>query len=76
MNSFLWYDFEMDAASEKVPRRCPECGLTEAELYTKGLMGCPMCYRVFVREVRLAVEKLHGVAPPAEKSPWVTRRAE
>ena len=67
---------EAESSLAKPERVCPDCGMTETELYTKGLMGCPLCYKVFVREVRMAVEKLHGVAPPEAKNPWPTRRAE
>ena len=66
----------VDATAPRPERVCPDCGLTESELYAEGLMGCPTCYRIFVREVRMAVEKLHGVAPPEEKNPWPTRRAD
>jgi protein-arginine kinase activator protein McsA len=38
-------------------------------------MGCAACYATFVREVRLAIEKLHGVQAAPEKNPWPTRRA-
>ncbi len=61
--------------SDKPERRCPDCGLTEHELYTEGLMGCATCYSTFVREVRMAVEQLHGVQAAPEKNPWPTRRA-
>jgi protein-arginine kinase activator protein McsA len=57
-------------------RVCAECGLTEPQLYAEGLMGCATCYATFVREVRLAVEKLHGVQAAPEKNPWPTRRAD
>ncbi len=57
-------------------RVCAECGLAESQLYTEGLMGCATCYSTFVREVRLAVEKLHGVPAAPEKNPWPTRRAD
>lgn len=71
-----WYYLAMDGATAKPTRVCPECGLDEHSLYTEGLMGCATCYAVYVREVRMAVEKLHGVAAAPEKNPWPTRRAQ
>jgi protein-arginine kinase activator protein McsA len=62
--------------SQMETRTCPECKLTEQQLYNEGLMGCATCYSTFVREVRLAVEKLHGVSAAPEKNPWPTRRAD
>ena len=56
-------------------KRCPVCGLTLALLAAQGRLGCPECYRVFAREVEMAVERLHGVPAPAEPYPWPTRGA-
>lgn len=56
-------------------KTCPVCGLTLSELSARGRLGCPECYRVFAREVEMAVERLHGVPAPAEPNPWPTRGA-
>jgi len=49
--------------------------LTLGELRTGGLLGCGTCYVVFAREVEVAIEALHAVAPPEAAHPWPTRRA-
>ncbi|MCW3059834.1 MAG: hypothetical protein JWQ02_1655 [Capsulimonas sp.] len=39
---------------------CPQCGLTRANLYQDGHMGCAGCYEVFEGEVLHALWRIHG----------------
>jgi len=60
-----------DASKSVIPSRaavlkglqeqfCPDCGMTRAELYAQGHMGCARCYETFGAEVRRALEEIHG----------------
>ncbi|WP_119322344.1 hypothetical protein [Capsulimonas corticalis] len=39
---------------------CPKCGLTRADLYQNGHMGCAFCYEIFESEVLHALSRIHG----------------
>ena len=39
---------------------CPGCGLTRADLYQEGRMGCAACYDAFESEVLHALSRIHG----------------
>ena len=48
---------------------CPRCGLTRAELYAHGHMGCARCYETFAPEVQRALKEIHGEDRHTGKSP-------
>jgi len=39
--------------------RCPQCGMTAAQLKSRGRLGCPQCYETFEKEILELVRALH-----------------
>jgi protein arginine kinase activator len=40
-------------------RECPKCGITYAEFRTRGRLGCPHDYEVFLAELLPLLERIH-----------------
>ncbi len=55
--------------SEAVPATCPSCQLAYNEFKSKGRLGCPTCYDVFAPVLVPLLEKVHGAAAHAGKTP-------
>lgn len=51
-------DIEVESTRKSMPR-CSECGLSLAELRTKGRLGCGACYVVFKDVLRDLMESIH-----------------
>ena len=47
---------------------CPVCGVTRADLYLNGRMGCASCYETFTNEVLRALWRVHGAVEHIGKS--------
>lgn len=41
-------------------RKCPSCGMTEAELRQTGRAGCPECYNTFSDVLTPYIRQVHG----------------
>ena len=54
---------------EAVPASCPSCNLAYTDFKSKGRLGCPTCYDVFAPVLVPLLEKVHGQAEHAGKSP-------
>jgi protein-arginine kinase activator protein McsA len=55
-----------------IEKICPECGTTLSKFYQTSMLGCPTCYRVFEREITLALKKIQGGTLHAGKTPYET----
>lgn len=54
-------------------KACPKCGITYAEFRSRGRLGCPHDYEVFLPEMLPLVERIHhGGAQHVGKSPVAT----
>lgn len=51
---------------------CPGCGLTEAELRSKGKLGCEKCYSVFSDFLNAMLKKMHMSLEYKGKTPVET----
>lgn len=50
---------------------CPKCGMTLAELFHNGKVGCDNCYSFFRRSLMPTVTKIHGNVRHCGKRPCV-----
>ena len=41
-------------------KKCPVCGMTQAEISRNGKLGCSECYITFIDEIRPLLRKIHG----------------
>lgn len=41
-------------------KKCPVCGMTQAEISRSGKLGCSECYITFIDEIRPLLRKIHG----------------
>lgn len=41
-------------------RRCELCGARFSDIAASGKVGCPHCYKVFEKELRTTVHRIHG----------------
>jgi protein arginine kinase activator len=61
------------AARGGAVRSCPKCGITYAEFRSRGRLGCPHDYEVFLPELLPLLERIHhGGAQHVGKSPAAT----
>ncbi len=52
---------------------CPECGYRLSEFYRTSMLGCPVCYQAFRREMDVALKKVQGKVLHAGKTPQGTK---
>lgn len=51
--------------------RCELCGRTFAQIAESGRLGCANCYKVFAKELRPSLQKMHGsVKHVGKRSPF------
>lgn len=55
--------------SDAVPSACPKCGMPYSEFKAKGRLGCAACYESFTPVLVPLLEKVHGKAAHAGKTP-------
>jgi protein arginine kinase activator len=53
-------DFLAQIGKGEVVGRCPECGMTSAQLRQTGRLGCASCYAHFDEHLRSLLRRLHG----------------
>lgn len=52
-----------DVSRESVENReCAGCRMTLSEFKSKGMLGCPRCYRTFEKEIELLLRQVRGSA--------------
>ena len=54
----LWKTGAVSAVREE--KKCPVCGMTQAQISKEGKLGCSECYITFIDEMRPLLRKIHG----------------
>lgn len=54
----LWSTSQIPSA--KTVKKCPVCGMTQAQISQEGKLGCSECYITFIDEMRPLLRKIHG----------------
>jgi protein arginine kinase activator len=61
--------FGIPSHAAKLPKKCPNCEATYAEISKYGKVGCPNCYEVFRDELASLIASVHGTTSHTGKVP-------
>ena len=70
MLATAYKDIETSSTDSVNVMRCRSCGATFADIASKGLVGCPECYKVFHSELMPTIRRIHGKNAHNGKIPY------
>ena len=56
-------------------KRCPGCGICFDDIVETGRVGCDQCYQTFLEQLLPSLQRMHGKANHAGKTPRVAQAA-